>query len=157
MSFVPTSAGQNEQAPISKDLHLVEMIHKVNNLVEKHCQRFLQQRYGLTVPQYQFLLVVATAEFPTLGLLAEHLNCSRGNLTGVADRLERDGYLLRRRSAEDRRVIEVQLTDKGRMIMGIKDELDIFLADLVKKWAPEEKSAVLAGLSTMLIGIQEAS
>ena len=44
---------------------------------------------------------------------------SSGNVTMVVDNLEKRGLIARRRSAEDRRVMEVDLTAKGRAL--IKD------------------------------------
>ena len=42
---------------------------------------------------------------------------SSGNVTMVVDNLEKRGLIARRRSAEDRRVMEVDLTAKGRALI----------------------------------------
>lgn len=46
--------------------------------------------------------------------LADKLLTSRSNLTTLIDNLERDGLVRRERSQEDRRQVEVSLTDEGR-------------------------------------------
>lgn len=49
--------------------------------------------------------------------LADKLLTSRSNLTTLIDNLERDGLVRRERSQEDRRQIEVSLTDEGRELI----------------------------------------
>jgi len=49
----------------------------------------------------------------TMGELAKRLCVTEKTITGVVDRLERDGYLQRQRDPNDRRVIHVVLTDRG--------------------------------------------
>jgi MarR family 2-MHQ and catechol resistance regulon transcriptional repressor len=48
--------------------------------------------------------------------LAEHLTVAVNSVTSIVDHLERKGLVRRQRSAEDRRVIRVELTDLGREI-----------------------------------------
>lgn len=49
----------------------------------------------------------------TMGEIARRGGVTEKTVTGVIDRLERDGWLQRERDAEDRRVIRVRLTPKG--------------------------------------------
>src|SRR5215471_14529552 len=46
--------------------------------------------------------------------LAEHLTVAVNSVTSIVDHLERKGLVRRQRSAEDRRVVRVELTDLGR-------------------------------------------
>jgi DNA-binding MarR family transcriptional regulator len=48
--------------------------------------------------------------------LADHLGLERSTLSGLVDRAEARGLLERRRSAADRRTIEVGVTDAGRAL-----------------------------------------
>jgi DNA-binding MarR family transcriptional regulator len=48
--------------------------------------------------------------------LAKHLNLTVGTLTNTIDRLVKKGYVLRYRSEEDRRIVEVCLSPKGEDI-----------------------------------------
>ncbi|MCI4327052.1 MAG: MarR family transcriptional regulator [Thermoplasmata archaeon] len=48
--------------------------------------------------------------------LAEFLGVSTGYVTGLVDRLERDGLAVRRRDSVDRRVIHVSATPQGRRV-----------------------------------------
>ncbi|HEY3451818.1 MAG TPA: MarR family transcriptional regulator [Myxococcales bacterium] len=50
----------------------------------------------------------------TMGELARRSNVTEKTITGIVDRLEKNGYLERQRDPNDRRVIHVVITDKGR-------------------------------------------
>lgn len=69
-------------------------------------------KYGLTPSQYNALCILAeNGGTLNVGELAARMGCSRGNLTGVTDRLERDGWITRDRCADDRRMVAVRLLD----------------------------------------------
>ena len=50
----------------------------------------------------------------TLGELSRRMMVTNGNVTGLAERLEEEGIVSRRRAANDRRSHLVRLTEKGR-------------------------------------------
>lgn len=129
--------------------NVLPLLQTIADLVEKRCHRFLSRKYGLTMPQYHLLLAAVYGDATTLGSLADELNCSRGNLTGVADRLERDGWLVRERSTEDRRVVNIRLTDKGNKVWEIKRELAKEMAEIAKIWSPDERAIMLRSLERL--------
>jgi len=129
--------------------NVLPLLQTIADLVEKRCHRFLSRKYGLTMPQYQLLLAAVYGDATTLGSLADELNCSRGNLTGVADRLERDGWLVRERSTEDRRVVNIRLTEKGNKVWEIKKELMKEMAEIAKIWSPDERTIMMRSLERL--------
>lgn len=137
--------------------NILPLLQTIADLVEKRCHRFLSRKYGLTMPQYQLLLAAMYGDTTTLGSLADELNCSRGNLTGVADRLERDGWLVRERSTEDRRVVNIRLTEKGAKVWEIKRELAKELAEMAKIWSPDERNIMLRSLERLYVVLKSDS
>lgn len=129
--------------------NILPLLQTIADLVEKRCHRFLSRKYGLTMPQYHLLLAAVYGDATTLGSLADELNCSRGNLTGVADRLERDGWLVRERSTEDRRVVNIRLTEKGTKVWEIKRDLAKELAEIAKIWSPDERTIMLRAMERL--------
>lgn len=120
---------------------VLPLLQLVSDLVTKRSDRFLVD-WGLTTPQYELLLAATKHEMITLGDLSEHLHCSRGNVTGIVDRLERDGWLVRERSQEDRRVIWVRLTAKGQQVKEIQDAWLKELESLAEIWPTEQRGAL---------------
>jgi DNA-binding MarR family transcriptional regulator len=71
------------------------------------------RRHSMTLPQFTVLECCADQEALKMGDLAELLGCSTANVTGIVDRCEKLGQVERVRG-EDRRKIEVRITEKGR-------------------------------------------
>jgi DNA-binding MarR family transcriptional regulator len=71
---------------------------------------------GLQRQQY-WVLGALVARPRRMTELAECAHTSQTSLTGIVDRLEEHGLVVRSRSAEDRRVVEVAATDRGRALM----------------------------------------
>jgi DNA-binding MarR family transcriptional regulator len=70
--------------------------------------------HGLTAVQWAPLLIISRGGNPTAASLARDLNTDTGAMTRMLDRLEAKGLLTRSRSAQDRRVVVLTLTDQGR-------------------------------------------
>ncbi|HYF75727.1 MAG TPA: MarR family transcriptional regulator [Symbiobacteriaceae bacterium] len=128
---------------------VLPLIQLISDLIEKRCDRFLNARYGLTSPQFQLLKAAVQDNNVTLGGLSEQLNCSRGNVTGIVDRLERDQWLKRERSTDDRRVITVRLTEKGEQVAKIERDLAQELASLSEIWDGRQREK----LTDMLVSL----
>jgi len=120
------------------------LMRAIDASVRRRQERFLAGNFGLTLPQYQLLLEAVESPETNLGALAERMGCSRGNLTGIADRLERGGWICRDRSTDDRRVVHVHVTEKGQRVGAISAAM----AEEMQRWiaVPNEETAVLVGL-----------
>ena len=92
---------------------LAELCIALGKAMYKQADRFLSA-YGLTLSQFEILTVLSEEGTVPLNRLSERLCCACSNVTGIVDRLERDGVVKRERSQEDRRVILLGLTDKGQ-------------------------------------------
>ncbi|HKY32895.1 MAG TPA: MarR family transcriptional regulator [Candidatus Polarisedimenticolia bacterium] len=90
---------------------------KAHNLLLREARRGLPA--GMTLPQFD---VMAQLAREPLGLtsvqLSRRLLVSAGNLTGIVDRLEREGLARRAAHASDRRATLVRLTPAGRRRIG---------------------------------------
>ena len=70
--------------------------------------------FGLTYPQYLVLICLLEEDGLTVGELGRRLHLDSGTLTPMLKRLEADGAIVRRRSTQDERRVEILLTAKGR-------------------------------------------
>lgn len=69
----------------------------------------------LTGPQIHVLANLGVAGQPMpMNELAHQINASSPTMTGIIDRLERQGLVQRVRNDDDRRVVLINLTDEGR-------------------------------------------
>ncbi|NRD59611.1 MarR family transcriptional regulator [Corallococcus exiguus] len=72
------------------------------------------EQLQFTPPQVHALLWLGLDGSLTMGELAKRLGVTEKTVTGVVDRLEREGHLVRERGDTDRRIVRCRLTDKGK-------------------------------------------
>ena len=76
---------------------------------------------GLEPQHHQLMLAVKgapDATGPRISYLAERLQIQHHSAVELVDRLARKGLIRRRRSGEDRREVNVQLTARGERVLG---------------------------------------
>lgn len=74
---------------------------------------------GLTLAQFDVMAQLARApRGTTAAALSRHLLVTAGNLTGIVDRLERDGLVTRSAHESDGRSVRIRLSPAGRRLMG---------------------------------------
>ncbi len=80
-------------------------------------------RHGLTPAQYNILRILRGEgkPLPILEIASRTIAVVPG-ITGLIDRLEKKGLVVRERCATDRRVIFVAPTEKGLLLLGALDE-----------------------------------
>lgn len=71
---------------------------------------------GLTYPQYLVMLVLWEQDDVTVSALGERLFLDSGTLTPLLKRLEAAGLLVRNRSAQDERRVQISLTAAGNAL-----------------------------------------
>lgn len=74
------------------------------------------QKVDLTPPQYYVLATIGYSGRLPFGEMGAKMMVTVSNLTGIVDRLEQKGMVVRERDKQDRRVVYVKLTDKGNKI-----------------------------------------
>src|SRR5688500_18103731 len=72
--------------------------------------------HGLTMPQVKLMVLLVERDEQTLGELAQQLDVSPATVTGLTDRLSKQGLIERRPDTKDRRVIRAALTPDGARV-----------------------------------------
>ncbi len=73
----------------------------------------MASQFGLTGPQLTVLKLLESFGDLSFSSLSERIRAQNSTVTGIIDRMEREGYVRRERSTTDRRVIFIRLTEKG--------------------------------------------
>ena len=76
----------------------------------------LARRADLTGPQLTVLKMLEGVGDLSLSDLSDRIRAQNSTVTGIIDRMEREGLVVRTRSTEDRRVVRIRLTEKGSKI-----------------------------------------
>ena len=104
----------------------------------------------LTLEQFQTLRSVSLSERASIGSLSADLHVDLSTMSRNVALLERNGYLLRARSAEDGRIVEVKLTAKGKRALHTLrcGERDV-LGDVFDRLSPADRPRVVKALETL--------
>ena len=103
------------------------------------------QAEGLT-PLQACVLFHLYRQDAAVGDISEVAVMGQANASALCKKLEREGFLTRRRNCPDRRVVTLSLTPKGREAMvRIQKKLDRYL-ELVNARPQEERSELIRGL-----------
>lgn len=112
-------------------LDLWTRLSKAYDKVRKDQMKQMAQE-KLTAPQFNVLEVLSRRGPIPLKRISEELMVTGANITCVVDNLEKEDLVKRVHSKEDRRVINAELTEKGKeKINGILPEYAKQMANLV--------------------------
>ncbi len=99
-------------APPRLEDQLCFALHAASRAITRS-YRPLLEGLGITYTQYITLMVLWEEDGVGVRELGQRLRLDSGTLTPLLKRLERDGFITRRRNPEDERKLLVYLTDKG--------------------------------------------
>ncbi len=87
-------------------------LYACSKAVTRHYKPFLD-KYDLTYTQYITMMVMWDKKKTSVKEIGEKLYLDSGTLTPVINKLESKGYIIKNRSKDDARGVDVELTDKG--------------------------------------------
>jgi len=101
---------------------IMDNIRRVFQVVNEQSKR-VERETGLTGPQVWAIKVIAAEGTIRVSDLARKMYLHPTTVVGIVDRLEKRELVHRLRSREDRRVVDVALTDAGRTLVSTSPEV----------------------------------
>jgi DNA-binding MarR family transcriptional regulator len=94
-------------------------LQQANRVLESLLEQRVREAAGLSLPEFEALLrlQVATGHPLQMSEIASQLINSPSGMTRIADRLEKDGLIARETPPDNRRVVLVRLTERGREVL----------------------------------------
>jgi DNA-binding MarR family transcriptional regulator len=121
---IPTGGGGRVQRrlpilldPEERELRTWIQLVRTFGRMERRLEQVLE-RHGLSIPQFDILATLGFEQGITQQELAERLLVTKGNICGMIDRMEGNGWVERRPDAHDRRVKRLFLTRRGKAKLG---------------------------------------
>ncbi len=156
----PSASRQGMREAVATDdelLREVEEIEQHLHLIRREMHRVIeddQRRMQLTPPQTQAMIALIQANRPdglTLRELSERVGLAHSTVSGIVDRLERQGLVRRQLNPADRRSTRIEVTDsvKAYIQQQLPAHLHGPLLDALRRATRAERAAILTGLSTL--------
>jgi MarR family 2-MHQ and catechol resistance regulon transcriptional repressor len=121
---------------------------KASELFKKDSDAIFKN-YGLTFSQYNVLRVLAksTNGQNSVTNASKIMIVSSPNMTGIAKRLEKNGFIIRKNDPKDERITLLEITPKGkRAIENIKTAHDDNMRTYLRSFSKEDKKELLDDL-----------
>ena len=147
----------NYQSDLSGD-------EKVLMAIVRAAERFkraisvLFRRYQLSFPQYNILRVLdaSTDGRSRITEVSRIMLVPGANITGLAKRLEKSGFIQRKSDPKDERVTLLEITPRGKeTLAAIEKERDQLLKKLLKGFLPQEKKDLLAVIKRLILNSRQ--
>jgi len=105
-------------------------------------------RLGISMAQLNIMYVLQRNGQMPMSRLADVLNVSLSNASGLVDRMEERGFIERTRVAEDRRVVLVRVTNAGTRVIEENDALsDELMRDVLGRLEPAQLVIIAGAVS----------
>jgi DNA-binding MarR family transcriptional regulator len=112
-SLAPRASPAPPPDPVRVYFRFLRLHRRVEGAIARELKEL-----GLSIPQFDLLSTLTEREGTTQQELAERLYVTKGNVSGLVDRLVEAGLVERRATAGDRRSNALHLTAKGRALAG---------------------------------------
>lgn len=133
-----------------------EQVVKVERLLRhvaviiKKRGRDILKNFDITNPQFNALLTLRDNPDITMGELCEKLLLACSTATDLIDRMENNGYLERKRDSQDRRVIRLSITEKGKQVISeVIAARRRYVSSMLAKLSEEEKADLANSLEKL--------
>lgn len=130
----------------------------LNSVLERTANRYAEE-HGLTFPQWMAIGCIGHAgpDGITHSELGQKLMLSKAPITGLVDRLERGGFVVRVADTQDRRVSRVVMTQKGEAVWRqVRQSLRENSQELCSCFSTEEQEQLVSLLSRLLNRVASA-
>lgn len=149
--YVPrTTAGSAPAADPAATI-IVDFRATMTQLKRASSERLLRE--GVSMAQIHILYTVARHGDMAMSRLADVLNVSDSNATGLVDRMEERGFIQRDRVATDRRVVIVRVTKAGEQLL---TEVDALSDDILRTVLGRLDPAQLLGVGQAVADLRAA-
>jgi DNA-binding MarR family transcriptional regulator len=141
------SGGAGEKGPLRLWLRLLA----TSDLIAGELGARLREQHGISFAQFDYLaqLERSGAADVAMSELGRRLMVTSGNVTGLTDRLERQGWVRRERAAHDRRTQFVRLAAQGRACEAIAGEHRQWVQELMSGLDADARRVLFALLGQL--------
>lgn len=152
---LPSVDDELAQKQADEIIEIFKSIKKaINSKFEKSAKK-----YGFTAPQLGVIFHLHVMPSITLQSLSEHMGLTKSTVSGIVDRLEKQGVVTREIPKDNRRIVNLSISEefkKNNDICKMKKEfITDFISESIKNTNPEEVVKMIYGLKQFSILLNE--
>jgi DNA-binding MarR family transcriptional regulator len=111
------------------------------------------KKYGFTAPQIGVIFHLHMMPSITLQALSEHMNLTKSTVSGIVDRLEKQGVVTREIPKDNRRIVKLSISEEFKKNTDIckmkKEFMADFISESIKNTDSDEVKKMIDGLKLL--------
>jgi DNA-binding MarR family transcriptional regulator len=146
----------NYQSDLSEDEKILMAIVRAAESF-KRAASSLFGKYELSFPQYNILRVLDASDDGQTRIteVSRIMLVSGANMTGLAKRLEKNGFIVRKSDPKDERVTLLQVAPKGKTVLAeIEASRDELLENMLQDFSAEDRKTIYTMIRRLLRNIR---
>lgn len=134
-------------------MEIEEIIDKLSQSMERYETETFKNSplSNLTPTQVHYLDAIFHLEYPKVSELASYLNVSKPTVTFALNKMEKQGFVTKIQSDDDRRFFSIHLTSKGKELAQLHDEIHKSYSDIFKQVLDENELKTLESLLSKVL------
>jgi DNA-binding MarR family transcriptional regulator len=134
---------------------IIEMQRRLSQLIIPYAIE-TWRKLGVPLAQLKSLLIIVGKGETNFTTLAQDLGVTPGDVTGIIERLVEQGLVVRKPNPEDRRIIWLQPTDKGRdLLANLMESQTRHMVHILEYMSLEDLKSLLSGFSAFLHAVEQ--
>lgn len=134
---------------LNDSVKVAKLFQEVMHLF-KHNMSKVFEDIGMTAPQIMVIRILSKEKTLKITELSTKLSLSNSTVSGIIDRLEKQGMVERKRSEKDKRVVHVSIAaDFKEMHQIFEKRLEERTTKIMNKATPEELAKIFEGLEAL--------
>lgn len=128
---------------------IIDSVRVLNNTAQAYIRQEIAKG-GLTEPQVNAMIEIVAQDGLTITELSRRLHLNHSTVSGIVDRLEARGHIMRNRDEKDGRYTRIFATERVNSFMKrrIYDRYTPFV-EVIRRATPEEKKKIAEGFTTL--------
>ena len=137
---------------------IIEIFKNIKKAISSKFEKSAK-KYGFTAPQLGVIFHLHVMPSITLQALSEHMGLTKSTVSGIVDRLEKQGVVTREIPKDNRRIVKLSISEeikKNNDVCKMKKEfIADFISESIKNTDPEEVENMIHGLRQFSILLNE--
>ena len=142
------SCPNNELAPKQAD-EIIDIFKNIKKTLSYKFEKSAKQ-YGFTAPQLSVIFHLYDMPSITLNELSDHMMLTKSTVSGIVDRLTKQGVVIREIPKDNRRIVKLSISEefkKNNDICNMKKKfISGLISDSIKNMDPAEVEKIIYGL-----------
>lgn len=145
----------NDNIVCENVIEIEKYLRRVDYIIRKKGREILND-FNITIPQFTALQILISEGDLTIGELSQKMSLACSTITDLADRMEKNELVIRKKDEKDKRVVRIEALPKGyEIVEKVLEKRRIYLAENLIDLDDKEKEMLKDDLKALYLAMKE--